>query len=58
MTRRAWRQVVRYMKDLERYEGVTITDVAPETTPLYDETTGKPAGFNVLLSCTTERRKE
>lgn len=56
MTKCAWRQVVRYLKDLEKYEGVTITDVAPESEPLYDET-GKRYGINVLFSCTTEPRR-
>lgn len=60
MTKYAWRQIVRYLKDLERYEGVTTTDAAPESEPLYDEETGKYHGINVLFSCTTTepRRQE
>lgn len=55
MTKCAWRQIVRYLKDLERLEGVTVTDAAPESKPLYDET-GRCCGINVLFSCTTEPR--
>lgn len=57
MTKYAWRQIVRYLKDVERCEGVTITDAAPESELLYDET-GKYCGINILLSCTTTEPKE
>lgn len=57
MTKYAWQQVVQYLKGLERCEGVTITDAAPESEPLYDET-GERYGINVLFSCTTEPRRQ
>lgn len=57
MTKDAWRQVVRYLKDLEEADGVVITDVAPESEYLYDES-GNYYGINILFSCSTEPRKQ
>lgn len=55
MTRRVFRNILRYIREYEHDDGVRIVDAAPEFTPLYDSA-GNLTGCNILFSCEVERR--